>query len=196
MREDIIAGLKNAFERGESMEKAVQAFISAGYNQVEVEEAAKSLSSSQTQQKQATQPTGKKMRGDIVTGLKNTFERGESMEKAVQAFISAGYNQVEVEEAAKSLGFSYSQQEQTTSSAPLKPVQQQTQEKTQFQPLPKSPSLIQDIPIPNAPSTLNNSEKPGSTGKFKVLNILLGVVGALLVLSIIGFVVWKFLKGG
>ena len=44
MREDIIAGLKNALERGESLEKAVQSFINAGYNPAEVREAAESLS--------------------------------------------------------------------------------------------------------------------------------------------------------
>ncbi len=44
MREDIIAGLKNALERGSTLEKAVESFINAGYSPAEVKEAAQSLS--------------------------------------------------------------------------------------------------------------------------------------------------------
>ncbi len=44
MREDIIAALKNALERGESLEKAMQSLINAGYNPIEVRQAAESLS--------------------------------------------------------------------------------------------------------------------------------------------------------
>jgi len=45
MRDEIWAGLKNAIERGEPIDKAVQSFISAGYNAEEVKEAAKGISS-------------------------------------------------------------------------------------------------------------------------------------------------------
>ena len=44
MREEILAGLKNALERGESLERAVQSFINAGYNPAEVRQAAQLLS--------------------------------------------------------------------------------------------------------------------------------------------------------
>ncbi len=44
MRDEIQAGLRNAIERGFSLENAIQSFIGAGYNPVEVKEAAKSLS--------------------------------------------------------------------------------------------------------------------------------------------------------
>lgn len=44
MREDIVAGLRNALERGESLEKAVQSLINAGYNPIEVNQAAQNLS--------------------------------------------------------------------------------------------------------------------------------------------------------
>ena len=40
-RDDIIAGLKNAIERGYVIEKAKQTFISAGYSREEVEEASR-----------------------------------------------------------------------------------------------------------------------------------------------------------
>jgi len=132
------------------------------------------------------------MREDIVAGLKNAFERGESMEKAVQAFINAGYNKNEVEEAAKFLGFSYSQQEQSN------PIPaQQIQQKSQFQPLPKSPSLAQETPMLNNPSlpASDNSEKTNSLGKFKIFNIILGIIVLLLILGVIGFFAWKFLNG-
>lgn len=39
VREDIVAGLKNAVEKGEPIEKAKQSFISAGYPREEVEAA-------------------------------------------------------------------------------------------------------------------------------------------------------------
>ncbi|MEI6849525.1 MAG: hypothetical protein WCK29_00655 [archaeon] len=45
MRDEIQAGLKNALERGDTLDQAVQSFISAGYNPVEVKEAANSLNS-------------------------------------------------------------------------------------------------------------------------------------------------------
>ena len=44
-KEDLVAALKNAVERGESLEKAKQSFISAGYPREEVEEASRSVHS-------------------------------------------------------------------------------------------------------------------------------------------------------
>ena len=44
-KEEIIGGLKNAVERGESIDKAVQSFINAGYNANEVREAANLVTS-------------------------------------------------------------------------------------------------------------------------------------------------------
>ena len=43
MRDEIWAGLKNAIERGASLDQAVESFISAGYNPAEVKEAANSI---------------------------------------------------------------------------------------------------------------------------------------------------------
>jgi len=45
MNNEIVAGLKNAVERGVSLDSAVQSFINSGYNPVEVKEAARILSS-------------------------------------------------------------------------------------------------------------------------------------------------------
>ena len=44
MESEIIAGLRNAMERGESLERAMQSFINAGYNAREVGTAGKELS--------------------------------------------------------------------------------------------------------------------------------------------------------
>lgn len=44
MKEDILAGLRNALERGQSLESASQSFINAGYNPRDVQEAASSIS--------------------------------------------------------------------------------------------------------------------------------------------------------
>ncbi|HLC31648.1 MAG TPA: hypothetical protein VJK51_03195 [Candidatus Nanoarchaeia archaeon] len=43
MKEEIIAGIQNAIERGASLEQATQSFINAGYNPMEVKEAATSF---------------------------------------------------------------------------------------------------------------------------------------------------------
>jgi len=45
MKEEIAAGLKNAVERGTSIDQAIQSFINAGYNAAEVNEAALLVSS-------------------------------------------------------------------------------------------------------------------------------------------------------
>lgn len=44
MKEEIIGGLKNALERGSSLDSAAQSFINAGYNPSDVNEAARALS--------------------------------------------------------------------------------------------------------------------------------------------------------
>jgi len=44
MQDEIVAGIKNAMERGESLEQAMQSFINAGYNSAEVQAAGSMLS--------------------------------------------------------------------------------------------------------------------------------------------------------
>jgi len=48
VREDIVAGLRNAIERGSSIEQAKMSFISAGYPREEVEEASQFIHSDYT----------------------------------------------------------------------------------------------------------------------------------------------------
>ncbi len=57
MRDEIWAGLKNAIERGASLEQAVQSFISAGYNPIEIKEAAGSFSQGATNIVHTQQPS-------------------------------------------------------------------------------------------------------------------------------------------
>lgn len=44
MKEDIIGGIKNALERGETIDKAIQTFVNAGYSPDEVRDAAAMIS--------------------------------------------------------------------------------------------------------------------------------------------------------
>jgi len=43
MREDIYGGLKNAMERGATLEQAINSFVNSGYNEAEVREAANNI---------------------------------------------------------------------------------------------------------------------------------------------------------
>ena len=44
MREEILAGIKNAMDRGSTLEQAMQSFINAGYNPAEVHAVGKEFS--------------------------------------------------------------------------------------------------------------------------------------------------------
>lgn len=56
VNEEILGGIRNALERGSSLERAVQSFINAGYNPQEVQEAAAQMTygASSIMQAQAT----------------------------------------------------------------------------------------------------------------------------------------------
>jgi len=70
MKDEIQAGLKNAIERGSTIEEAVQSFTNAGYNPVEVKEAANNISQGVT---------------DIVNQNKATVENSPSKSMSSQA---------------------------------------------------------------------------------------------------------------
>lgn len=63
MREDILGGLKNAMDRGVSLEQAIKSYLNAGYNEAEVREAAQALNLGTlpaiTASKQPQQPQAK-----------------------------------------------------------------------------------------------------------------------------------------
>jgi len=56
VREDIVGGLKNAVERGDSLQEAKNSFLSAGYSQKDIEEAADSLEKVHVQTKKTDIP--------------------------------------------------------------------------------------------------------------------------------------------
>jgi hypothetical protein len=72
MREEVEAGLRNAVERGDNLEDAVNSFINAGYNPVEVREAANNISSGATQITQLPQNQGNKGNRALNTSEEDT----------------------------------------------------------------------------------------------------------------------------
>lgn len=63
MEKEIVGGIKNALDRGESLEKAKQSFVNAGYEKSEVEKAAQGLSTFSDIQ----QPTASKKKTPLPT---------------------------------------------------------------------------------------------------------------------------------
>ena len=89
------------------------------------------------------------MRDDIKGGIKNALDRGETLEQAIRSFVNAGYNELEVKEAAEEFGGGAismispqvqapSQKPQITQPQPVQPPGQipvRAQATTQAQPL-------------------------------------------------------------
>jgi FtsZ-interacting cell division protein ZipA len=96
------------------------------------------------------------VREELTTGLKNALTRGESLERAMNSLISAGYSQAEVNEAANSLnlgatanlGIVSTQTKPQVLQAP--PVQQQPPQTTQIQPAAQTQKIQQQL-APQAP---------------------------------------------
>lgn len=57
MRDDIYGGLRNALERGSSIEQAIESFVSAGYNRKEVMETANQITGNSPESVILEQPT-------------------------------------------------------------------------------------------------------------------------------------------
>lgn len=89
------------------------------------------------------------MRDDLKGGIKNALDRGATLEQAIRSFINAGYNELEVKEAAEEFGGGAismispqvqapSQKPQITQPQPVQPPGQmpvRAQATTQAQPL-------------------------------------------------------------
>ena len=91
---------------------------------------------------------------EIISGLKNAIARGESIQKASQSFINAGYNPAEVQQAASEINIGIA------SKIPS-PSQSQQQNNSNV-PTP--------TPIPSSTITDNsNIKKPGFFSKIKSL---------------------------
>jgi hypothetical protein len=62
MQDELVAGIKNAMERGESLEQAIQSFINAGYNPAEVRAAGSMLSDGASKIAYTEQPIAPEIR--------------------------------------------------------------------------------------------------------------------------------------
>lgn len=86
---------------------------------------------------------------EIVAGIKQAVQRGESMEKAKQTFVQAGYNQQDVEDSAKAMEGVISK-------------------------IPEIPSLTKKGPAPSPPGTIPAPEtKPKKAKKWMIILIIL-----------------------
>ncbi|MBX4196831.1 hypothetical protein KW805_04550 [Candidatus Pacearchaeota archaeon] len=114
------------------------------------------------------------MRDEILAGLKNAMERGSSVDDAVNSFINAGYNAMEVREAAKALTGD------TTSTiiSPQEPVTQKSK-----YPLPPS----QSIPPPVISRPLQSQPRKK--------NMVLIVFLLLILFILVGAIIFVLVKG-
>lgn len=98
------------------------------------------------------------MRDEIQSGIRNAIERGSTLEEAIQSFISAGYNPVEVKEAANSMGSVSSTIVQQNKSPALNSAVQNINNK---QPSPSSMNLFTlSNPTPFGQQTQSTKQKP------------------------------------
>jgi len=99
---------------------------------------------------------------ELVAGLRNGFERGESLEKSIQTLLSAGYSAQDVKEAADSINFGAlaesSKQAIKSAPSPTKempvaitspPKLPEKKEEAQYKPLPTT-----NTPTPQSPATV------------------------------------------
>ncbi len=112
------------------------------------------------------------MKEELVTGIRNAIERGDSMNKAIASFVNAGYNPIEVDEAAKIV----------SGASPL--------------PRYKIPNDIANIPLPQNQQILQPMQsaqeaqpKPKQAGKGMILTI---IILLLIVLGLFGYISYKY----
>lgn len=134
------------------------------------------------------------MRDEIVGGLRNALDRGESLEQAMQSFINAGYSPLEVREAVKVLPASATSM-----------IQNASQEKSFSSPQPSSnastsasstTSSTSSPPVQPLPQT--GAAKPATAQAPKAntkLIIGLSIVLLLLIIAGVGSYLWLQNKG-
>ncbi len=104
---------------------------------------------------------------ELIGGLKNAFERGESFAKAKQSFINAGYNPQEVEIATQEI--------RKLLSSTNRPVT--TSVETKFTQIPKT-SQTKQLPTTSSGSPTRKKGIPKALIIFLVIFLILIVVGA------------------
>ena len=82
---------------------------------------------------------------ELITGLKNALDRGQSLENAVQSLISAGYNLAEVHDAADSINLGaigeVSKQEIKNQISIPTPESEKESSDVQYKPLPRTTAI-------------------------------------------------------
>ncbi len=120
------------------------------------------------------------MKDEIFYGLKNALDRGQSLKTAVQSFINAGYNPVEVREAGKMLsGESAQITEPTELDVPAQEV--------------KGGGVVRPLPQSGIKQELVVGKKKPDKGK-RILMIGLIFILMVVILGGLGFLIYYFLK--
>ncbi len=122
---------------------------------------------------------------EILSGLRNSLERGISLDQAAQSFINAGYSPAEVMEAVQTLSSVSSSASgmQSSQQRSLQPLSSPQSSRPAFQnPLQQQVSRFKQL-NPQRPSAMNTEQdKKGSNKKIIILLsiILLVLIGALI----------------
>jgi hypothetical protein len=112
------------------------------------------------------------MSDEIISGLRNALERGESLDKAARSFLNAGYNPSEVKESVNAIT-------QGVTDIVIQPAQQHT---TPFQGLPQNQvNGVLSNPAPQANNLLIQKPKKKHTVLIITLVSILLILGGVLV---------------
>ena len=112
------------------------------------------------------------MKDELIYGIRNSMERGFSMEESIASFVNAGYNPGEVDEAAKIV----------SGASPLPQIRIQ-----ESQPVSAMPEGI-----PGAPAPQTSSETPASPQKAGKGLVIAIIILLIIVLASLGYVVYKY----
>tara|TARA_Y100000310_G_scaffold322353_1_gene381292 strand:+ start:1162 stop:1533 length:372 start_codon:yes stop_codon:yes gene_type:complete len=119
---------------------------------------------------------------EIMHGLKNAIQRGSSLEQARKSFINAGYNEGDVNEAARALQGSLSQYPELDSAHPSSLTTTSQQPQTPTTPPHQQPEQI------SQPQQTNQIKKPKKSKK-KI--IILIIILVLLLITLGAFFIFK-----
>jgi len=120
------------------------------------------------------------VRPDILGGLKNALERGESLDRAVNSFVDAGYDPKEVKEAAlKFVGKENA------------PVIVSRERKPKAVPIPENVEDEEKVKSATHPSQDNREKSKRKAGFIRIhgkviaLSAILAIIVALLIITLI-----------
>lgn len=141
------------------------------------------------------------MREEIIAGLKNAMERGESLAEAMQSLINAGYNSEEVKAAGGmfSTGASQIIQPQNIDYRVSQMQAQQQNPQQKFQPIlqptmAKNLQNMQREPLrpPPLPRVIQPRYKKNNTGK-RIIIIAI-VLSSLIFLGSLGYLIYALIS--